>query len=59
MESKKIRPNKKKEFSKLDEFNLGVVRCMTHQFYARSKSLADIYFFNPIHAGGGAAESAP
>ena len=26
-------------------FNLGVVRCMIHQFYARGDSLANIYFF--------------
>ena len=27
----KIRPNRKKEFNKLDEFNLGVVRHIIHQ----------------------------
>ena len=37
----KIRPNRKKEFNKLDEFNLRVVR----QFCARGESLANIYFF--------------
>ena len=41
----KIRPNRKKEFNKLDEFNLGVVRRIIHQFYARGESLANIYFF--------------
>ena len=41
----KIRPNRKKEFNKLDEFNLGVVRRMIHQFYGRCESLADIYLF--------------
>ena len=35
----------RKEFNKLDEFNLGVVRRMIHQFYARGESLANIYFF--------------
>ena len=39
----KIQPNRKKEFNKLDEFNLGVVRRMIHQFYARGESLANIY----------------
>ena len=42
----KIRPNRKKEFDKLDEFDLGVVRRMMHRFYARSESLANIYFFS-------------
>ena len=41
----------------IDEINLGVVRRTIHQFYARGESLADIYFFTPIHAGG--TESAP
>ena len=40
----KIRPNRKKEFNKLDEFNLGVVRRITCQFCARGESLANIYF---------------
>ena len=40
----KIRPNRKKEFNKLDKFNLGVVRRITHQFYARCESLANIYY---------------
>ena len=35
--SSKIRPSRKKEFNKLDEFNLGVVRRMPHQFYARGE----------------------
>ena len=39
------RPNRKKEFNKLDEFNLGVVKHMIHQFYAKCESLANIYFF--------------
>ena len=43
----KIRPNRKKEFNKLDEFNLGVFRHMIHQFYARGESLANIYFLRP------------
>ena len=38
----KIRPNGKKEFNKLDELNLGVVRHIIHQFYARGESLANI-----------------
>ena len=41
----KIRLNRKKEFNKLDEFNLGVVRRITHQFCARGESLANIYLF--------------
>ena len=40
----KIRPNRKKEFNKLDEFNLGLFRHMIHQFYARGVSLDNIYF---------------
>ena len=40
----KLRPNKKKEFYKLDEFNVGVVMRMIHQFYARGESFADTYF---------------
>ena len=36
---------RKKEFNKLDELNLGVVRSITHQFCARGESLANIYFF--------------
>ena len=43
----KIRPNRKKKCDKLDEFNLGVVRRMIHQLYARGKSLANIYFLSP------------
>ena len=35
----KIQPNRKKEFNKLDEFKLGVVRRMIHQFYARGEVL--------------------
>ena len=31
----KIRPNREKRFNKLGEFNLGVVRRIIHQFYAR------------------------
>ena len=42
----KIRPNSKKECNKLDEFDLGVVRRMMHQFYARNESLASIYYFS-------------
>ena len=42
----KIRPNRKKEFNKLDGFDLGVVRRMMHRFYARGESLANIYFFS-------------
>ena len=42
--SSKIRPNRKKAFNKLDEFNLGVVRRMIHQFYARGESLVNISF---------------
>ena len=41
----KIRPNRKKEFNKFDEFNLGVFRRMVHQFYARGEGLANIYIF--------------
>ena len=41
----KFRPDRKKEFNKLNEFNLGVVRRMIHQFYARGESLAYIHFF--------------
>ena len=41
----KSQPNRKKEFNKLDEFNLGVVRRMIHQLYARGESFANIYFF--------------
>ena len=48
----KIRSNRKKEFNKLDEFNLEVIRriihqfyAIIHQFYARRESLANIYFF--------------
>ena len=41
----KSQPNRKKEFNKLDEFNLGVVRRIVHQFYARGESLTHIYFF--------------
>ena len=37
----KIQSNRKKEFNKLDEFNLEVVRCMIQQFYARSESVAN------------------
>ena len=43
----KIRPNRKKEVNKLNEFNLAVVRRMIHQFYARGESLANIYFLRP------------
>ena len=31
----KVRPSRGKGFNKLDEFNLGVVRRIIHQFYAR------------------------
>ena len=41
----KLQPNRKKEFNKLDEFNLGVVWHIIHKFYARGGSLANIYFF--------------
>ena len=41
----KIQPNRKKEFNKLDEFNLVVVWHIIHQFYVRGESLANIYFF--------------
>ena len=41
----KVRPNRKKEFDRLDEFDLGVVGRMMHLFYARSENLANIYFF--------------
>ena len=41
-----IRPNRKKEFNKLHEFDLGVVRRILHQFYATGESLANIYFFS-------------
>ena len=43
----KILPDRKKECNKLDEFNLGVVRRMIHQFYARGKILANVYFLSP------------
>ena len=43
----KIRLDRKKEFNKLDEFNLGVFRHTIHQFYARGESLANIYFLRP------------
>ena len=43
----KIRPNRKKEFDKLDEFNLAVVRRMMHQLYARGESLANIVSLRP------------
>ena len=32
---RKVRPSREKGFNKLDEFNLGVVRLIIHQFYAR------------------------
>ena len=41
----KIRCDRKKECNKLDEFNLGEIRRMIHQFYARDESVANIYFF--------------
>ena len=33
----KKRPNRKKEFSKLDEFDLGVIRRIVHGYYARNE----------------------
>ena len=32
------RPKRKKAFNRLDEFDLGVILCMTYSFYARGKS---------------------
>ena len=34
----KNRPKRKKAFNRLDEFDLGVILCMTYSFYARGKS---------------------
>ena len=35
----KYRPDKKKAFNRLDEFELEVIRRMKYSFYARGKSL--------------------
>ena len=32
------RPNRKSEFSKLNEFDLGVIRRIVHSFFARNES---------------------
>ena len=34
----KKRPNRKEEFSKLDEFDLGVIRRIVHGYYARNET---------------------
>ena len=34
----KNRPNRKKAFNRLEEFDLGVIQHMTYSFYARGKS---------------------
>ena len=34
----KSRPKREKAYNRLDEFDLGVIRCMMHSFYPRGKS---------------------
>ena len=36
----KKRPNRKEEFSKLDEFDLGVMRRIVHGYYARNETFS-------------------
>ena len=36
----KKRPNRKEEFSKLDEFDLGVIRRIVHGYYARNETFS-------------------
>ena len=36
----KRRPNRKEEFSKLDEFDLGVIRRIVHGYYARNETFS-------------------
>ena len=36
----KKRPNRKEEFSKLDEFYLGVIRRIVHGYYARNETFS-------------------
>ena len=40
MDQENKRPNRKEEFSKLDEFDLGVTRRIVHGYYARNKTLS-------------------
>ena len=36
----KKRPNRKEEFSKLDEFDPGVIRRIVHGYYARNETFS-------------------
>ena len=36
----KNRLNRKEEFSKLDEFDLGIIRRIVHGYYARNKTFS-------------------
>ena len=36
----KKRPNRKEVFSKLDEFDLGVIRRIVHEYYARNETFS-------------------
>ena len=37
---RKKKPNRKEEFSKLDEFDLGVIRRIVHGYYARNETFS-------------------